>query len=308
MKKISETIVFFGSGPVAAKSLELLLLWCDVEAVVTKPQPPHHRELFPVIDIAQKYELPLFTASNRQELDELIGQSAFKSRIGVLVDYGIIVSQKVIDSFDLGIVNSHFSILPEWRGADPITFAVLSGQQQTGVSLMLLVPRMDEGPLIAYSEYDLLPTITTPELTDDLIEISNALLERTLPRYLAGTIEPQPQTVTKRQASYSRKIAKEDGILDWRKTAEELEREVRAFAGWPKSRTELAGKTIVITKAHVVETACKPGQLIIKDKTLTLGTKHNGLGIDMLIPAGKKEMPVLAFLAGYGATLEQDRD
>jgi methionyl-tRNA formyltransferase len=306
MKKISETIVFFGSGPVAAKSLELLQAWCNIEAVITKPQPPHHRELFPVIDIAQKYELPLLTASTRHELDELVKQGAFTSRVGVLIDYGIIVSEEVIDSFELGIVNSHFSILPEWRGADPITFAVLSGQRQTGVSLMLLVPRMDEGPLIAYGEYDLGPTITTPELTEDLIELSNALLERTLPPYLTGTINPQAQTVTKRVVSYSRKLTKEDGVLDWQKTAEELEREVRAFAGWPKSRTELAGKSTVITKAHVVKMPCKSGQLIVRGQTLSIGAKHNALGIDSLVPAGKKEMTIAAFLAGYKGKLQQD--
>jgi len=307
MKKISETIVFFGSGPVAAKSLELLQSWCEIEAVVTKPQPPHHRELFPVIDIAQKYELPLLTASDRHELDEVVRQNTFTSRVGVLVDYGIIVSQDVLNSFEFGVINSHFSILPEWRGADPITFSILSGQQQTGVSLMLLVPRMDEGPLIAYSEYNLPPTITTPELTDDLIEISNALLERTLPGYLAGAIDPQPQTITKRQVSYSRKLTKNDGTLDWQKTAEELEREVRAFAGWPKSRTELAGKSVAITKAHVVKAACSPGQLILNGKSLSIGTKHNALGIDALIPAGKREMTVAAFLAGYGSVLQRDQ-
>jgi len=306
MKKISETIVFFGSGPVAAKSLELLQAWCDVEAVVTKPQPPHHKELFPVIDVAQRYELPLFTASTRHELDKLVKQSAFRSRLGILVDYGIIVSQEVIGSFKLGILNSHFSILPEWRGADPITFAILSGQRQTGVSLMLLVRNMDEGPLIAYSEYDLPAAITTPELTEDLIEISDALLKRTLPEYLAGTIKPQPQTITERAVSYSRKLTKEDGTLDWNKTAEELEREVRAFSGWPKSRTELAGKALIVTKAHVVETSCEPGQLILRDDTLSIGTKHNALGIDSLVPAGKKEMSAAAFLAGYREKLQQN--
>lgn len=303
MKKTSETIVFFGSGPVAAKSLELLQAWCEIEAVVTKPQPPHHKEVFPVIDIAQKYELPLFTASTRQELDELIRQNAFVSRTGVLIDYGIIVNDEVIRSFELGIVNSHFSILPEWRGADPITFAILSGQRQTGVSLMLLVPRMDEGPLIAYSQYNLPTAITTPGLTEDLIEISNALLKQTLPRYLAGKIKPQPQTITKHNVSYSRKLTKEDGTLDWRKTAEELEREVRAFSGWPKSRTELAGKAVVITKAHVVKSTYKPGQLVVSEQTLSIGTQHNALGIDSLIPAGKKEMDITAFLAGYGEKL-----
>src|SRR5882672_4684555 len=93
--------------------------------------------------------VPVVTASNKTELDSLLGQLHFTSRLGVLIDFGVIVSQKAIDHFDLGIINSHFSILPEWRGADPITFSILSGQEETGVSLMLLVRAMDEGPLLA---------------------------------------------------------------------------------------------------------------------------------------------------------------
>ncbi len=308
MKKPSETILFFGSGPVAAKSLELLLSWCEVEAVITKPQPPHHKELFPVIDIAQKYELPILTISSSQELDSLVADRRFISRVGVLIDYGIIVSEKVIDSFELGIVNSHFSLLPEWRGADPITFAILSGQRQTGVSLMLVVPKMDQGPLIAYGEYDLEPHITTPELTENLIELSNALLEHALPAYLAGSIEPQPQSVTGRNVSYSRKLVKEDGNMDWHKTAAVLEREIRAFIDWPKSFTTLAAKKVIITKAHVVPSQDpdkNPGNLeVLKDTgMLMIATANGTLCIDTLKPEGKTEMTAKAFIAGYANKL-----
>jgi methionyl-tRNA formyltransferase len=304
---MSETIVFFGSGPVAARSLELLQPWCEVEAVITKPQPPHHKEPFPVIDIAQKYELPILPVSNRQELDELVAHKSFASRIGVLIDFGIIVSQKVIGSFELGIVNNHFSILPEWRGADPITFAILSGQKQTGVSLMLLVPKMDEGPLIAYGEYDVDPDITTPELTEDLIELSNALLEHTLPPYLAGNINPLPQSVTNRKISYSRKLTKEDSTIDWQKPAEQLAREIRAFSGWPKSRTTLANKEVIITKAHA--TPRMPGaglgslEIDKQNGFIGVATSNGTLWIERLKPAGKPEMTAKAFLAGYGNLL-----
>src|SRR5690349_11528911 len=123
MKKPS--FVFFGSGPVAAESLQLLMQNFSVEAVVTKPKPAHHRGAFPVLEVAEKFALPVYTVSNRSELSELINGKPFASKLGVLIDFGIIVGRDVIDYFPLGIINGHFSVLPQWRGADPISFAIL---------------------------------------------------------------------------------------------------------------------------------------------------------------------------------------
>jgi methionyl-tRNA formyltransferase len=296
-------VVFFGSGPVAAESLELLLEWCDIEAVVTKPQPPHHKEAFPVIAVAKKHNLTMYTVSNRHELDDVIKLAHFTSRVGVLIDFGIIVSQAAIDSFELGIINSHFSILPEWRGADPITFSILSGQKQTGVSLMRLVQAMDEGPLIGYGEYDLPDTITTPALTYDLIGLSDALLQHELPRLLSGESTGTPQTITGREVSYSRKLSKDDSILDFSKPAAQLEREVRAFIEWPKSRTQVAGKDVIVTAAHVVTTESPEDSIGtiragVDGNTIDIVTSDGVLSIDKLKPAGKQEMTARGFLAG----------
>ena len=189
MTKTSNKIVFFGSGPVAAKSLALLLANFEVEAVVTKPTTK-----FEMQKVAK--DVQVYTVSNKSELDTLVRSQKFESRLGVLIDFGIIVSSSVISSFPLGIVNSHFSILPEWRGADPINFAILSGQQETGVSLMLLVEAMDEGPLLIYSTYKLPPDITSIELTQNLIHISNDMLRHTIPEYQAGRIALTDQSRT----------------------------------------------------------------------------------------------------------------
>jgi methionyl-tRNA formyltransferase len=299
MTKTSETVVFFGSGPVAAESLRLLAEDYAIEAVITKPRAPHHRGDVPVLELAEKLGLKTYTVSNRRELDALIDTEPIRSRVGVLIDFGIIVSQKVINYFPLGIVNSHFSILPEWRGADPITFAVLSGQKQTGVSLMLLVEKMDEGPLLAYGEHDLVPDITTPALTDYLIKLSEALLKHELPRYLAGESLGVPQTITGREVSYSRKLTKGDGILDWRKPAVQLEREVRAFIGWPKSRAEFGGLEAVVTKARIIEASGKPGTTAVIDKQPVVYCGEQALALERIKPAGKKEMAGESFLAGY---------
>lgn len=299
MTKISKPIVFFGSGPVAAESLRLLAEDFTIEAVVTKPRPPHHRGPVPVLELAASLGLPVHTANTRHELDQLFTGKPFTSSAGVLIDFGIIVSGQVIDYFPQGIVNSHFSVLPEWRGADPITFAILSGQEMTGVSLMMLVEAMDEGPLISYGEQPLDESFTTPTLTARLIALSHALLQHELPRLLAGETKGVPQDITGRKVSYSRKLTKDDGIIDWQKPAAQLEREIRAFIEWPKSRGRLGTLDVILTKTHVLDTTGKPGELFIADKQLAVYCGEQALAIDRLKPTGRKEMTGEAFLAGY---------
>lgn len=300
MKKTSEPIVFFGSGPVAAKSLRLLARNFNIEAVITKPRPPHHKGDVPVLSVAEQLGLLVATTGNRTELDELINQKLFRSKTGVLIDFGIIVSQKVINYFPYGIINSHFSILPEWRGADPITFAILSGQEITGVSLMYLVEKMDEGPLLSYGEQPLEHKTTTPQLTERLIHLSDSLLAHDLPAVLRGESKGGvPQSVTGRNTSYSRKLTKEDGLIDWSKPANQIEREIRAFIEWPKSRASFGELEIVITEAHVKEGSGQLGETILLDKKPAVYCGQDILVIDKLKPAGKKEMTGEAFLAGY---------
>jgi methionyl-tRNA formyltransferase len=303
MTKTSETIVFFGSGPVAAESLRLLAKHATIEAVITKPRATHHRGEVPVLDVAAALKLPVFTATNRVSLDALFASKPVRSRLAVLIDFGIIVSQDVIDYFPLGIINSHFSLLPEWRGADPITFSILSGQKRTGVSLMLLTAGMDEGPLLAQGEYSILPHTTTPELTSDLIDLSDQLLETMMPLYVQGKAQAADQfavTISDAEApTYSRKLTKTDSLLAFDKSAEQLEREVRAFLGWPKSRTTVNKIEIVITAAHIVKAQGRPGERAVLDKLPAIYCGQDALVLDRLKPAGKQEMTGQAFLAGY---------
>lgn len=302
-------IVFFGTGPVAAQSLILLAQSFDIEAVVTKPRPEGHRGPVPVLAVADKLGLKTIEVVNKKTVTQAVSKARFKSRVALLIDFGIIVEQKAIDAFPLGIVNSHFSLLPQWRGADPITFSILSGQSKTGVSLMLLVEAMDEGPLVAVGEYDLAPDITTPKLTEDLIHLSYALLKDTLPKYVAGEVRSAPQEKVagivgySAEPSYSRKLTKEDGILDWNKPAEQLEREVRAYLDWPKSRTILGGHAVIITEAHAADGEGTPGGLWRSGKALGVYTGKGVLMLDRLKPAGKAEMTTEAFLAGYDKDL-----
>lgn len=297
---MSESVVFFGSGPVAAEALRRLAAWAHIEAVVTKPQPPHHKEVFPVIAVCQELDLPMLTVSTRKELSALLNTHQFTSRAGVVIDFGIIIAQDVIDAFAYGIINSHFSLLPRWRGADPITFSILEGDQETGVSLMLIVPELDAGPLLAQRSLPLAADITTPVLTDQLIALSDDMLRKTLPAYLTGTVQPYEQPAD--GVTFSRKLDKSDSLLDWSKPAAALERQIRAFVGWPKSRTALGGHDVVITAAHIIDGSGEPGSLWLQDRQIGVYTAKDILVIDALIPAGKKAMSGSDFLLGYRIT------
>jgi len=295
---MSETIVFFGSGPVAAKALSLLTKNFTIEAIVSKPKPVGHHGDFPVLSLANKLNLKTFTVSNKQELSELFKNKPVKGRLGVVIDFGIIINQDVIDYFAFGIVNSHFSLLPEWRGADPITFSILSGQNKTGVSLMLIDETLDTGKLIAQKSLTILPSDTTPSLTESLIGISDSLLANYLPKYIDGTVKLREQPHSSR-ATYSRKLTKEDGVIDWHKPAEQIEREIRAYLDWPKSRTILGDKEVIIIKTHLVDKSGQSGQFHTENKQLIAYTGSQALAIDRLKPAGKNEMSGEAFIRGY---------
>lgn len=297
MKRTSETIVFFGSGPVAASSLRLLARDFTVEAVVTKPRPPHHRHPFPVLKLADELGLKVFTASTTGEVSKLFAENTFKSELGVIIDHGILLAPDVINRFRFGIVNSHFSLLPLWKGADPISFVILNGDTETGVSLMIIAEKLDQGQLIAQKKVPVPEGVTTPELTDRLISVSHDLLVRTLPRYIGGVVKPYPQPDIR--PTFSHKISKQDGRIDWQKPAERLEREVRAYAAWPKSHARLGKIDVIITKAKVVSDDLRPGEIRAADKRLVIGTAEGSLEILGLKPAGKREMTAEAFLAGY---------
>ena len=292
----SSKIVFFGSGPVAAATLEALLQAGFIfEAIITKPRAEGHRGSVPVLELTSKHtSLPVFTPTNKAELSALFASHRFVSRVGLVVDYGIIIAKEVIGAFPKGIVNSHFSLLPLWRGADPITFSVLSGQQKTGVSLMVINEKLDEGQLIAQKEFTLAPDVTTPKLTQQLIALSNKMIIEHLPGYLHGDIKPYAQPNI--SSTYSRKLVKEDGIIDLKKPADQLEREVRAYQGWPKSKITLFDKyTVIVTKARVASG--------LADGELTLPCAGNSyLEITELTAPSGRTVSGAEFMRGYKKT------
>jgi methionyl-tRNA formyltransferase len=178
---------------------------------------------------------------------------------------------------------------------------------------MLLVEKMDEGPVIACGIQEIADAETTASLTQSLVHLSDALLAKELPKYLSGETKAVTQDVLPTlinnyptETSYSRKLTKEDGRIDWTKPAEMLEHEIRAYIEWPKSYTNLDGLDLIITKAHVIPgKSSKPGEFTwnASKDLLIITTVDGSLGIEKLKPAGKKEMTAAEFLRGYSSKL-----
>jgi methionyl-tRNA formyltransferase len=310
MKKTSETVVFFGNERLAtgvkttSPTLQALIAeGYNVAAVVSNfevGQSRNARQL-EIKDVADKHGIPVLLPPKLIDItDNLRG---LRASIGVLVAYGKIVPQSIIDLFPRGIVNIHPSLLPLHRGPTPLESVILSGEDKTGVSIMKLVKDMDAGPVYGRSELILKGTESKQELADKLLDIGQSMITELLPGIIDGSVIAMPQDNSR--ATYDSLISKDAGWIDWEKPAEQIEREIRAYIGWPKSRTKLGGKEVIITKAYVVASMAaraKPGDLTIvpEANALAVATSNGSLWIQQLKPAGKREMSAKEFLAGYG--------
>lgn len=307
----TKRIIFFGNERLVSGLPEtnapilngLIEQGYDVVAVVSHHSHSNSRSnrQLEVAAIASAHDIPVYLPNKPSEIiDEL---KALQPDIAVLVAYGRIISQQVIDMFPQGIVNIHPSMLPKYRGPTPIEAAILNGDTETGISIMQLTAGMDEGPVYAQQSVPISNGWTKLQLYQDIAYLSSKLFFEHFPKILDGSLHPVPQNHS--EATYTQLIKKSDGIIDWtHKTAEQIEHEIWAYEGWPQSRTMLGNIEVIITKVHSVPSNIgAPGHVqIVNDKDASLiaiDATEGYLYIDALKPLGKKEMPVKAFLAGY---------
>lgn len=293
MTHTSKTIVFFGTDEFSAASLrELIAKGFSVAAVVTKPdsQKGRGRKLTKSIikEIAEEHDIPVWQPVKVTEIAENI--EALKNPIGVLVSYGKIIPESIIKLFTPGIVNVHPSLLPKYRGPSPIESAVLHGDTETGVTIMQLSKAMDAGPIYSQITVQLNDTETAPDLEVQLAELGAQQLTLTLPAIISEHAVPTPQH--DESATYCQLLSKDNSVLDTKNlTAEQAERQVRAYLAFPKTKTQVAGHQIVIMKAHITNE---------QESTLSIKCADNRfLTIDELIGPSGKPMTAKAFLNGY---------
>ncbi len=293
-------IVFMGSPEFAGPILESLVSKHQVLAVYTQPDRPGGRGLestpSPVKRRASVLGLNVIQPTSLKPPEAVAGLQALTPEAIIVAAYGLLIPRSILDIPPSGCINVHPSLLPRHRGASPVTAAILSGDGVTGVSIMLLDEGWDTGPVLAQVSTPILATDTTGLLTVRLSKLGAQLLEDTLPRWQAGEIKSQPQDESK--ATYSRLLHKEEGQLDWKLPASDLERRVRAFQPWPGCFTRWRGKMLKVLQAEALAGSGEPGRVIGKGDIISVGAGDGILRLNVVQLEGKKAMDIQDFIRG----------
>ena len=289
----SPKIIFFGTEDYSLGTLQALVgAGFIVSAVITKPDAARGRGQkiteSPVKTYALAHNIPVMTPAKLRDITEDI--RALQPVAGILVAYGKIIPQSIIDLFEPGIINLHPSLLPRWRGPSPIEAAISHSDTETGVTIMKLEAAMDAGPIYVQKSIPLTGTETKPELYETLFSLGNSLLIDTLPAILSGKLTPNPQTG---EPIFCSLLSKHDSLIDPKTmTAQQADAHIRAHLGFPRSRVNLGSDTCIITKAHTSKDADGPLSFPCRDGIY--------LTIDELIsPKSGKKMTAEAFLRGH---------
>jgi methionyl-tRNA formyltransferase len=310
-------VVFMGTPEFALPSLRGLVEGgYDIVGVYTRPDRPtgRGRVLTPsaVKTAALDYRLPVFQPPSLRRPEAVEELASLKPDVIVVCAFGVILRQPVLDIPAKGIVNVHPSLLPRHRGASPIAAAILAGDEQTGVTIMLMDPGMDTGPILSQRSVPISPWDTAGSLGERLAAVGAELLLEVLPRWLADEIEPQPQDDS--LASQCSLLTKEEGAIDWTRPAVDIWRQVRAFNPWPGAFTTLAGQLLLIWEAWPlsVDSAGEPGTVLPltaeqrqmlppelgQEEALAVQTGEGLLAILRLQRAGRRSLTAAEFIRG----------
>lgn len=298
-----ERLIFMGTPRFAVPALEALIGKYEIATVVTqpdrrrgrgrKPTPP------PVKKVALAHDLPILQPESLRQPEAVARLEELKPEVIVVVAFGQILPPKVLAIPPKGCVNVHASLLPKYRGSAPVAAAILAGDEETGVSVMLIDEGLDRGPILAQTSCSISPLDTRASLSDKLARLGADLLVETLPRWLEGEIEPQPQDESK--ASYAPHLKKEDGLIDWFLSAIELWRRVRAYYPWPSTYTHWQGRTLKVLKVEpLTEWRGKeePGRVLQLEEGLAVATGEGALLLEEVQLAGRQAMPASDFARG----------
>jgi methionyl-tRNA formyltransferase len=314
-------IIFMGTAELSCASLEKLAADKNfsVLAVVTQPDKPKGRELkltpSPVKVLAEKLNLPVLQPLKARD-EKFIGElRELQPDLMVVVAYGQILPQSILDLPRHGCLNVHTSLLPKYRGAAPIQWAIADGEPETGVTIMQMDAGLDTGAILSTRRTPILPTDDSQILHDRLAQLGAELLAATIPDYVAGKILPQPQPAD--GSTYAAKIKKEDGRIDWKRPAVQIWNRLRAFTPWPGAFTswsssfslsgadntpkrELPTQLLKIWKVEPVEAGGPAGNLLSVDKSgIVVGCGVGALRILELQREGGKRLSAEQFLIGH---------
>jgi len=304
MENFKMKIIFFGTPEFSAIILEALINnnYPPVLAITSVDKPVGRKQTLtppPVKVLAQQHKIKVLQPENLEDIKQDIDD--INPDLIIVAAYGPpFLTKDILVMPQYGCLNVHPSLLPKYRGASPIPYQILNNEKETGVTIILTSEKIDGGEIVAQEKREILPTDTAATLKRELAGLGGNLLIKTIPLWVAGKIKPKPQNQS--PVPYCKKLKKEDGRIDWRKPADHLERQIRAFYPWPGTFTFFKGKALKILKAYVMqeEIQAKPGFVFLaKDKELAVQTGKDLLVIERLQLEGKKPMLSQDFLKGH---------
>jgi methionyl-tRNA formyltransferase len=304
-KRNTLKIIFMGTSAFAVSSLKALIeKGEDVVCVVTQPDRPKGRgrevQQSPVKEVALARHLPLLQPQSVKDAESIAYLRNFSPDLFVVVAFGQILSREVLDIPPHGSINVHASLLPRYRGAAPINWALINGEEMTGVTTMLLDEGMDTGPILLQRLLDIEPEDNVPSLQDKLSLLGSELLMETVGQLKRGELKPVPQDHTK--ASYAPRLKKDDGLIDWRKSAQEIYNLIRGMTPWPTAYTHLEGKALKIFNSVVIEEEVngEAGEISgVSREGIRVITGKGSLLIRDVQLQDRKRMKVPEFIQGY---------
>lgn len=301
-------VIFMGTAELSCDSLRALIASprLQVVAVVTQPDRPKGRDMklqpTPVKELARQTGLPVLQPERAREEAFLGTLRDLQPELIAVAAYGQILPPSILDLPRHGCINVHTSLLPRYRGAGPIQWAILNGDAATGVTIMKMDVGLDTGGILAQATTPISPEDNAETLHDRLAQMGAELLVRTIPDYVDGKLAARPQSAE--GVSYAPKIKKQDGRIDWNQPALTLWNRVRGLMPWPGAFSYLPGQPqphlLKIWQAEVVERSGPPGEVLQADKAgIVVGCGSKALRILILQREGGRRLPAQDFLAGH---------
>jgi methionyl-tRNA formyltransferase len=295
------TVVFAGTPDFAVPAFEAIAASRHrIVAAYTQPDRPAGRGLklepSPVKRAALARGIPVEQPDTLKDPAAVERLASWRADVMVVVAYGLLLPQAVLDVPRLGCLNIHASLLPRWRGAAPIQRALLAGDRETGITIMRLEAGLDTGPMLSRQALPIAPEETGGSLHDRLARLGGGLIVEALDRLEAGTARFEPQDDT--AATYARKLAKSEALIDWTQPAEALERQVRAFDPWPVAETRLDGQQLRIWRAHAAAAgeSAAPGTVLAAGKDgIVVMTGRDALVLDRVQLPGRRAVTAPEF-------------
>lgn len=297
-------IIFAGTPEFAVPSLQALLdANYEVCAVYTQPDRPagrgRHEQFSPVKELALKYGIPVIQPFTLKTEEDLALLQAFNADLMVVVAYGMILTEAVLNTPRLGCINVHGSLLPRWRGAAPIQRSLMAGDEKTGVTIMKIVRKLDAGDMLHKEQYVIGATDTASVLHDKLAELGALGLSKVLTEMEKGPVPAEVQDES--LVTYAEKLTKAEAELDWQQSAQQLALKVRGLNAWPVAQTVYQGNVLRIWQAEALDSDLdlEPGTISSVNKTIDVATARGILRLlEVQLPGGKR-ISTQAFLNAH---------